>query len=93
VIIHVRVKAAQRSDGLWRDEDVLCAHIRGVPKDGEANKYLEAYLASCFGIANSNVRVVKGLISRHKTVEVTADNLQIRKIITNLPEFPQKSLF
>jgi uncharacterized protein YggU (UPF0235/DUF167 family) len=48
----------------------LVAHVRAAPKEGEANTYLERYLAGWLGVAPSLVRVVKGRTGRHKTVEV-----------------------
>jgi len=98
--LRVLVKPGQRADGLWRagnEADVsgataatdLVAHVRAVPKDGEANAYLERLLAERLSVAPSLVRVVKGQASRHKIVEISADESAVCAAISALPELSQ----
>jgi uncharacterized protein (TIGR00251 family) len=91
-IIHVTTKPAQKRDQLWRDGDTLIAHIKGVPKDGEANAYLEKFLAEAFGVPKSSVTITKGHTSRHKTVQVNMEQALLQAKILAIPETPQQRL-
>ncbi len=93
MIFHVRVKASQRTDALWHDQSGLVAYIRGVPKDGEANDYLEKYIAKRLSVPKSTIRVVNGLQSKYKVIEVLADEKTVAAAIGALEEFPQTTLF
>ena len=91
--IRLRVKPGQRTDGLWRDSeeqgDILVAHIRAAPKDGEANAYLEKYLAEQLGVPKSLVRVTKGGASRFKTVEIDVSYSDVMASLSHIPPLPK----
>ena len=66
----VYVKTNQRDDRFLRSGDSYVAHIKAVPKDGEANDYLEVYIAEVLQVPRSLVTVKRGFQSRHKLIEV-----------------------
>ena len=91
--IHVTTNPGKSRDGLWREGESLVAHIKGIPQEGEANVYLEEFLAEKFGISKSRVSIVKGRTSPHKTVAFLQDDRVFQMKLSELPELPQQSLF
>lgn len=51
------------SDGSYK------VKLTAAPVDGEANKKLLEFLAKEFGVAKSNIRIVKGEKSRNKVIQ------------------------
>jgi len=49
----------------------LKIRIQAAPVDDKANKQLLAFLASRFGISKAKLRIVNGLHSRNKTIEIS----------------------
>ena len=91
--IHVTTKLGKSQDGLWREGDLLVAHIKELPQDGEANDRLEAYLAERFGCSKNRVSIVKGRTSPHKTVAFLQDERVFQMKLSEIPALPQQSLF
>ena len=59
--------------------------IKSPPVDGKANEALEEFVAELFGVSKSKVRVVKGLTSRLKTLEIQGINIaDAEKILDNV---------
>jgi hypothetical protein len=46
----------------------ICICLRAAPRDGAANRALEALVAKALGVPKSSVSVVAGLKDRNKTV-------------------------
>ena len=61
----------------WRNSDdgkrVLKARVAAPPEDGKANAALLALIAKALDIGKSKVRIVSGLSSRLKIIEVEGD--------------------
>ncbi len=93
MLLRVQVKSGQHKDRLWRREDGLVAHIRAVPKDGEANAYLVRFLAGELRVAASLVSIHRGRTSGYKTVMVDLPEADVRPQLERLTELPQTSLF
>ncbi|MCJ1362264.1 hypothetical protein MMC16_001366 [Acarospora aff. strigata] len=69
---HVKPKVSSKREGIAAvtDECIeLC--VAAQPKDGKANKAVRVLLADVLGVAKTNVTVVKGQRSRHKTVAIS----------------------
>ncbi|GAA0856355.1 DUF167 family protein YggU [Aliiglaciecola litoralis] len=67
--MYLQPKSSQnRIAGMHNGE--LKVHITAPPVDGKANQQLIVYLAKLLGFPKANVTIIKGLQSRHKTVEV-----------------------
>ena len=71
--IEVRVQPRASSNEIvgYRD-GVLRVRLQAPPVDGAANEALVRFLADEFGVPRRNVRIVLGLGSRNKIVEVEA---------------------
>jgi uncharacterized protein (TIGR00251 family) len=55
----------------------LKIRVAAPPVEGEANAELERYLAKLIGVAASNVSVIAGASSRHKTVAIEGSSLAV----------------
>lgn len=54
--------------------EAIKLQVNAPPVDGAANRAVEALMARCLGLAKRDVRVVQGLSSRAKLVEVDTDD-------------------
>jgi uncharacterized protein (TIGR00251 family) len=69
--IQVKVKPDSKTEELSREGDSFIAKVREPPREGRANQAVIRLLAEHFGIPKSQVRILSGLNSRNKIVEVT----------------------
>ena len=69
--IRVQPRASSNEIVAYRD-GVLRVRLQAPPVDGAANEALVRFLADEFGVARRQVRIVSGLGSRNKIVEVEA---------------------
>lgn len=67
--VHVQPRAA-RTEVVGLHGTALKVRLHAPPVDGAANEALVALLAERLGVARREVRIVSGLASRAKTVEV-----------------------
>jgi uncharacterized protein (TIGR00251 family) len=71
VYIAVTVAPRARSTRVERiDETHFRVAVTAVPREGRANQAVIEALADYFRVARSRVRIVRGLTSRHKIVEI-----------------------
>ncbi len=68
--IYVQPKAS-RNEICGLNGSELKVRLTSPPVDGAANKLCQEFLAKLFRVAKSNVRIISGEKSRHKTVAVT----------------------
>lgn len=61
---------ASRDEIVGLHGDELKVVITAPPVEGKANGHIIKYLAKQFGVAKSQVNIVKGELSRHKLIEV-----------------------
>lgn len=79
VDLRVRLTPKASRDALGRLErlgdgmEVMIAHVRALPADGEANAALSVLIAKTVGVAKTRVEVVAGHTSRVKTVRIQGD--------------------
>jgi uncharacterized protein len=72
ILIRVRVepRSSKRSiSGVMGD--VVKVKLTAPPVDGAANEQLIEVLAETFGLRKSGIKIVKGLSSKNKVVEIT----------------------
>jgi uncharacterized protein (TIGR00251 family) len=69
VSVHVQPRAT-RSEIVGLHGAALKVRLQAPPVDGAANEALVALLAERLGVARRSVRVVAGVSSRAKTIEV-----------------------
>lgn len=77
VRLRVRLTPKASRDGLGRlerladDSEVMIAHVRAAPSEGEANAALVALVAKAAGLPKSKVEVVSGHTSRIKVLALS----------------------
>jgi uncharacterized protein (TIGR00251 family) len=70
--ISIYAQPGARSSGITGEFDqALKIKILSPPVDGAANEALTAWIAQILGIKRANVRLVQGMTSRRKVLEVT----------------------
>ena len=67
--------------------DTVKVAVTAPPVDGKANAYVCKFLAGEFKTAKSNVSIIKGETSKHKTIEIR----EYRNIPPLLREYADKS--
>ena len=86
--ITVRVQPRARATRVaGRMENAYRLQVAAPPVDGKANDACIAFLAELAGVAKSHVRIVSGLTSRMKVVEIEGIGQQEleRKLTSSLP--------
>ncbi len=74
--IHIKLTPKASSDrvgDMRENEDgqpVMQVYVTAVPEDGKANEALIRLLAKHFHVAPSRVRILRGLTSRQKMIEI-----------------------
>jgi len=72
VQVKVRVQPSSSRRGIGDVAgDILKVNLTAPPVDGAANEQLLDILCKALGVRKSSVRIVRGLSSRYKVVEVT----------------------
>lgn len=74
--IHVQPRASRNAVVGWHG-DALKVALTAAPVEGAANAALIAFLAETFGLKRSQVSLLRGDSSRHKLVELAADEAAI----------------
>lgn len=76
VIVHARENKVEKQQGLFNNVHQLSygesykIYVTAPPEDGKANKKVIELLAEYFKVPKSQIRIVKGEISRNKIVEI-----------------------
>jgi len=68
--IQVKVKPNSRTAEVSREGDSFIVKVKEPPREGRANQAVIKLLAEHFGIPQSQVRILSGLKSRNKVIEV-----------------------
>lgn len=90
VRIRIRLTPRAARDALGRRErladgnEVVIAHVRALPADGEANAALVALLAKTLGVARTKVDVVSGHTARVKILHVEGDGATLAATLDRL---------
>jgi uncharacterized protein (TIGR00251 family) len=71
ITINVRVQPRSSRKGIEVMGDTLKVKLTAPPVEGEANEQLVEILSETLGIRKSSFRIIRGLSSRNKVVEVT----------------------
>jgi hypothetical protein len=67
-----KVKVVFHKDFVTVEKDKIEVGLTSRPEKGEANKELVKKLAGHFNISTSNIRIIKGLKSRNKIVDIVS---------------------
>jgi len=68
--INVRVIPNSKRDIIVKENEKLKIHLKAKAVNNEANKYLIEILSEYFNAKKNNVKIVKGLKSREKIIEI-----------------------
>ena len=68
--IRVKVKPNSKTEELSQEGDTFIVKVKEPPKEGKANQAVIKLLAEHFGVSQSQVRILSGLRSKDKAVEV-----------------------
>ncbi|MBN1870367.1 MAG: YggU family protein [Candidatus Omnitrophica bacterium] len=64
VIPNAKKNMMKEEDGAWK------IHLQAPAVDGKANKALVRLLADYFQVRKTQIEIIKGLKSRHKTISI-----------------------
>jgi uncharacterized protein (TIGR00251 family) len=82
VRIEVRVTTrASRSEITGLHDGRLAVRLAAPPVDGEANEELVRLMASELGIPRASIRIVRGLRSRNKVLDILSGEMKIRGLV------------
>jgi len=68
--IQVNVKPNSKTEEISQKGESLIVKVKEPPKEGRANQAVVKLLAEHFGVPQSQVRILSGLRSRNKVIEV-----------------------
>jgi hypothetical protein len=71
--IQVKVKPRSKTEDVTKEMggDVYLVRVKEPPVEGKANRAVLKLLARHFGVPESRLRIVSGLASKNKIIEVT----------------------
>jgi len=67
------VKPSSRTERVSQEGDSFIVKVKEPPKEGKANEAVIKLLAEHFGVPKSQVRILSGLRSRNKVIDVAED--------------------
>jgi len=67
------VKPSSRTEKVSQEGDSFIVKVKEPPKEGKANEAVIKLLAEHFGVPKSQVRILSGLRSRNKVIDVAED--------------------
>jgi len=70
ITVHVQPNAKKSEIVKWLDEDTVKIKIAAPAIEGKANYELICFLADHFSIAKSKIKIVRGLTTRMKQIEI-----------------------
>ena len=68
--IEVKVKPNSKTEEVSQDEGGFTVKVRQPPKEGQANQAVISLLAQHFGVPQSKVKILSGLRTKNKIIEV-----------------------
>ena len=71
--IRVKIKPNSRTEELSQEGDSFIVKVKEPPAEGKANQAVIKLLAQHFGVPQSQVRIISGLRSRNKVIEVAEE--------------------
>jgi len=68
--IQVKVKPSTKTEEVSQEGDSFIVKVKEPPKEGKANQAVIKLLAEHFSVPQGQVRILSGLRSRNKIIEV-----------------------
>ena len=72
MLLNIRVQPNARQNKIVKEGDRYKVYLTAPPVEGKANQALIEFLAEYFQVKRSLVKIIKGLKSRDKIVEIPA---------------------
>ncbi len=69
-VISVRVVSSAKRDEVLKEDGEFRVYVRAPAVGGKANDAVVKLLAEFFGVRRNRVRIVKGVRSRNKMIEI-----------------------
>jgi uncharacterized protein (TIGR00251 family) len=70
---------ASKEEVVANSDKTLKVYMKEAPTDGKANKALMEVLAEYYNVKKSDIKIVNGLTSRKKIIEIASSpNMQIK---------------
>lgn len=69
IVVHAKENKVEKLEDLFSGNSYK-VYVTVAPEQGKANKKMIELLAEYFGVAKSQIRILKGEISRNKIVEI-----------------------
>jgi uncharacterized protein (TIGR00251 family) len=88
--VHALVKPGRKRESLGWDGERLVVVVQAPPVEGAANERLVVVLADWLGLGKSQVAVVKGWTSHHKTLEIGVAGAAFALAVELLPRVPRQ---
>ncbi|NLZ24472.1 DUF167 domain-containing protein [Candidatus Dojkabacteria bacterium] len=74
MIINVKVTTRSRKSDVKVSDGVYLVSLKSLPFKNKANIELINTLSSYFNVSKSSIKILRGLKSRHKLVEIKQDD-------------------
>ena len=68
--VEIRVVPGAKKNAIKEENGQMKVYLTAPPVEGKANDALVDFLAEHFGVRKSQVEIIKGLKSRHKTITI-----------------------
>ena len=68
--IMIRVVTNSKVEEVIREEDKWLVRVKEPPREGKANKAINRLLAKHFKVPQSSVRIISGMGSKNKLIEI-----------------------
>jgi uncharacterized protein (TIGR00251 family) len=82
MLLRIKVKPNSKTDEVIREDDgSFKVKIRAQPVEGNANKYLLAYLSKVLKLPKSSLTLLKGESNSFKTLEVDATEDYVNAVL------------
>ncbi len=70
MIVEIKVKTNSSKSEVILKDTYLIVKVHSLPQDGKANQEVIKTLSSYFDISKSKIKIIKGLKSKNKLIEV-----------------------
>lgn len=69
IVVHAKENKVEKLEDLFSGNSYK-VYVNAPPEDGKANKKVIELLADYFKVAKSQVKIIKGEVSRNKIIEI-----------------------
>jgi len=70
--IDVKVTTNAPQPRVVKEDNIFRVYVSASPEKGKANESVRGILSDYFKVRKSEIKIIKGLKSRHKKIEITS---------------------